>query len=972
MPFDLQAAMADLKAADEAGDTQKAKDIAAVINFQGRREAMQQQQQQQQQPQPAAHQTSPLHAVEGATLQGAGLGAISPELLTGAGAGMERLAPFTGEAKPVVAGIGGTLIASGELMRTHRVSAAIEGAFTGLVSESAGQTADSLGAGPAVSMGVRLVAGLTTPLLESAGKAVVSASRALEHVVLKRIGQPESISKMVEAAKANLTQGIASTQPQLEVHAALLKGIAQTRQAAEAAAQREIADASKVAATMQTSNPTEAQKIIQEAQKRAQAIRQDAEDRATALEKASGNKLKSADQVLATADRHLALTVGQPLEHTQIGQEIRNAAVSMHQNAITVKNATYQALEKVRDEAVQQREASGIQIKDAPGMKEFKTYLGTKLLNTAKGRKLAEGKADVTEAGIRAAYQKIYDALQPIKKQVGVNEAGNPTYQTFQPTFNAIDQVRRKLGDVAFGKEAEGYDALGQKLAKDAYDRLSKIQEWYAGPAQKQLQDSYAESMQGLSKFGTAAGKKLTAVDRMNAETFVKDPASIPGIYFTSKQGVRDLKELTGEATPAPVRSKAELEDAFQKQTGRTVAQAKVELAGVEMRNNIAAKEGKPAEPSPFTPAQLQMLKDHAALSKKSPFLFHGTTADRLAAIKQQGLQPGALQRQVGVSGERNISLAANEATAQGYAGRGGVVLRVKKDFKPQITGQDLLAGEGSYLTQTVIPPEALEIKVNGKWQSLKEGPLPQQERSLVDRMAFAYTSRQLQGRSAQQAANWLNKPQQTDWMAEIPGLQAAAHSYVRGLQGIEQRGAALTKESAFLAKEGTITREAGQTAAAKTITEGQAAAFKTIDQQKKDAIQAAESVIKSGFPAESVRNLLLKGSPQELETATKYLAGVPGGKTALEGAVRNILHDVPQGKFAQVWEERLKPAIDKGGLIPTAGRAKLEKDVQRVIKAYEPKYAVPLAQKMIMAALIASSTTATAFVRHALNHSQQ
>ena len=105
-------------------------------------------------------------------------------------------------------------------------------------------------------------------------------------------------------------------------------------------------------------------------------------------------------------------------------------------------------------------------------------------------------------------------------------------------------------------------------------------------------------------------------------------------------------------------------------------------------------------------------------------YLYHGTGETALENIAKEGLKPG---RHTG-----NISLSPNEAYAQNWAKGGitpqgkteGVMLRVNQDLlktkilpsKSGVKADQL----NELISKEVIPPEALEIFKDGKWQPLK------------------------------------------------------------------------------------------------------------------------------------------------------------------------------------------------------------------------------------------------------------
>jgi hypothetical protein len=185
---------------------------------------------------------------------------------------------------------------------------------------------------------------------------------------------------------------------------------------------------------------------------------------------------------------------------------------------------------------------------------------------------LTKKTAEVTEPGVESAYRKIYDAItnkrvmiegsaDDVAKYVAelkaagisVRQGTNPKtgepvfYREYKTSFDAMDDVRRKLGDAAFGKEAEGYEALGQKIAQEYYAKISNLQSKFAGEAHDVLQSEYEIASKLLAKFKTKAGAKATAIDRIDPEQFKTDAANLPGALFKSQQSVADAIALTGD-----------------------------------------------------------------------------------------------------------------------------------------------------------------------------------------------------------------------------------------------------------------------------------------------------------------------------------------------------------------------------------------------------------------------------------------
>jgi len=498
----------------------------------------------------ATQDHQPIPGVEGAkaiassTGLGAVLGAASPEIVSGVGAAMGFI-PGLQPAAPYVFGIG-------RAMRVERTAMALAGAVSGAVSETAGQATEALGGSEETANKVRFAAGLGSPLVGPVAKAIIApfvpkAAKTAWGAVQALAGQEgKATAAAIAQAKGKLSSDALSTAPQLDLHVALKQGVDADIKAADMAAGKVLSDAHAQAAKIAATDGKAAEQLITEAKQKAEALRNQAAVRAAVLDKATAGQLERAERVSKQAEGALH-KIGQPQEVSDIGKSIRGKVTAEQNAALQARDQQFQALKTQRDAVVQQKEASGKFVDQEPAMKELKEELSRKLLNTKSGRAAAQGKAEATESGVVGAYQKVYDAVANRRVQTGVNADGNPTYETFKTSFDALDHVRRKLGQVAKG-EAEGYEALGKGIANDLYHKISKIQKDYVGgDLQSRLQGVYREGSGSLTKFETATGKKLTAVDRVDPEVFSKDPAAIPGAYFKSQQGVKDLLELTGE-----------------------------------------------------------------------------------------------------------------------------------------------------------------------------------------------------------------------------------------------------------------------------------------------------------------------------------------------------------------------------------------------------------------------------------------
>jgi hypothetical protein len=237
--------------------------------------------------------------------------------------------------------------------------------------------------------------------------------------------------------------------------------------------------------------------------------------------------------------------IGQDVTHDTTGRALIGKVTPLYEKQLAERESAYIKQKAERDAVVQAKEQSGELLKNMPEYKALLSDLRNKLLIGKTAQQ--QTTAPVTEKGVLTAYQNIYDAVSGRRVMQGVDEFGNPNYKTFPTSFDALDDVRRKLGDVAFGKEAEGYTAIGTSIAKDFYRKISELQSKFAGESHDALQSGYEQASRLLDKYKGKAGAKFTATDRVDVSRLRADPEGIAKEFFSTPEKVRDLIELTGK-----------------------------------------------------------------------------------------------------------------------------------------------------------------------------------------------------------------------------------------------------------------------------------------------------------------------------------------------------------------------------------------------------------------------------------------
>jgi hypothetical protein len=463
------------------------------------------------------------------TALGGAAGIFTPEIAMGTGQVLERI-PY----KPAqMAGRAMQAAVPSLTGAKQRALGSATGAFSGASGETAGQLAELLGAPEPVVEGAR-VFGSLAPI-----EVITKAPKAALGFVGKSMGLPGSItalrSVMDDVGVSNLTGATKDL---------VLRRINDLRASPFTTdAQKKLYNVlAKDVQTMTGAAAQEAQAIERSGTREGL----EAQRRAKGFAGLSGEVTETKATILQRAKDSLRNLGDATRELSDVGRTLRDRIVARFDEQSLNRSNAYLEQKAIRDDAVRAKEDNGILVNSLPEFKTMISDLRSKLLIGQEARK--QTTAPVTEKGLLNAYNNIYEAVSGRRVMAGVNEQGNPVYKTYPSSFEALDAVRRKLGDVAFGKEVAGYEGLTRKVAEDYYIKLSNIQSKYAGEAQDVLQRDYEIASRLIDKFKTKAGAKATAMDRIDATKFATDDKALPGTFFNSRQSVADAIELVGDA----------------------------------------------------------------------------------------------------------------------------------------------------------------------------------------------------------------------------------------------------------------------------------------------------------------------------------------------------------------------------------------------------------------------------------------
>jgi hypothetical protein len=478
----------------------------------------------------------PLAAIGGAGAIGTVMGVAAPEILQGLSVATRGVPQLNA----VSTGLG---ILSQGARQAGRMPSALSGGVSGLSSETSGQVAEGMGYSQPVAEVARVVGGAVTPelaplalkLTKLTGTMVVPEKamfflRNIYDKVVQGKATPGELKLLADVQSDVMGDQVPGRAMQT-VGEAMKLGSAEAKAAGAARAAMLHSDAARVAQNARLAADAELAKVPGQ--------RADIQTQRAYLE-----TLK--DQA-RNAGLNTIGTIGENRPLATIGGELQNAAAKRQGELKTAASAAYTKTKTEVDDIVSGLETSGNTVTDLSSYK--------KLVDRLK----AELKPGVHSPDVARGYQKILDqitvpsrvgeapvAFQPVPGG-GVVSIKSPAKPPEKPTFQAIDDARRMLGEAFRGEADEGYKAIGNVAQKEFYGLVSQVQKDFAGDAQSRLLTQYADSRPGLEVFGSKAGTKLTGLDKGAMTQFASDPSKIPTAFFSTPKMFASLVEMVGD-----------------------------------------------------------------------------------------------------------------------------------------------------------------------------------------------------------------------------------------------------------------------------------------------------------------------------------------------------------------------------------------------------------------------------------------
>ena len=456
---------------------------------------------------------------------GAIFGALTPEIMKGAGK-VAGVFPQTRAFAPM-------LEVAGEAARGRRTAGAVAGGFAAGTGETAAQTVGMLGGGPVA----RETARLATEVLVPAGLVGAGRSLPITREFIKDItegGYKDATQRFADRLRGPAAREARTSQE--AVIGALEKEAAALRAEGKSVADQIIANAESEATRLAPTNAQRAAEIRQAARNEANNILADI-DRQIKFKRAALSRTRG---VIAEAERVPGGTralIGEPREATDVGTTLRDRITQVQGDRLAKREAQIVADKQAVSNEVTTKQSAGEYVSDRPEYKQLLDFLKVK---AGLGRQGIESPLQAErDPGTVNALKQVYEALQPRTVEA------DGVAKLLPPGFDAIDTVRRRLGEAFRNPTAEGYGAIGQGYARDLYKQLSTVLGEYS-PAKKQLISNYENLSRDLDVFKGGAGQKATAVERFDPDRFKTYASELPANYFANRESVKDLIELTG------------------------------------------------------------------------------------------------------------------------------------------------------------------------------------------------------------------------------------------------------------------------------------------------------------------------------------------------------------------------------------------------------------------------------------------
>jgi hypothetical protein len=537
----------------------------------------------------------------------AALGAVSPELFTGAG--------FVASAFPLTAPAAPFLLGTGQALRGQRLGQAGYGFLGGLMGESAGQVVEARGGTQGEAELARFLAGTFGPEiprqlggvggtiigrgLQAVGVPGAARTATIGQMLEREANQPGSMTAEQRAFIQRKIQEIRGGKSSLEAQKEVADMLSRGAQARVSQAEQEALNLERQANELLTSAQARAGQFDATAQQRISALQSQFENTALRLRDDANTRARSAveagrqranqimqevqaqspqvqqiaridaDQAIRQAQQQADQILANSQQRIARMREVRDRLRTTGQQRVEGAQFQVGAPKKISNIGQEIREGfttvldrlrqtrsdnAKLYSQEAFGEAFQKEAAGQSIANTKAAKNAVQelnvmlsnpvsGLAGVPEGTIRTQIKSLREVLSG-RRQIQ-SAVGQPIEQLTKPSFEQLEIIRRSLRDRASGLPAEGYDAIGQQMAGRFADLVEEVQKEFA-PKFSSFLTRYKEDSVPINRFANNLAKRITGKEEADFAQFKFDPASLADNVFASKQGVEQLVETVG------------------------------------------------------------------------------------------------------------------------------------------------------------------------------------------------------------------------------------------------------------------------------------------------------------------------------------------------------------------------------------------------------------------------------------------
>lgn len=442
--------------------------------------------------------------------------------------------------------------------------------------------------------------------------------------------------------------------------------------------------------------------------------------------------------------------IGQPLTETELGQAARAPAETQFNQFKKIRDTQMSGAKSGIFEVAKNLEKQGDAYQKTTAYAEAVKILNAMLVDPETK------KASITVPQLESQIKNVLAALKG-KKTFAINDAGEKIEIIIPGDFQSLEYLRRFLGDRASGVPAEGFDAIGQKMAGNLKQLVQNIQDEFVAKGNQskpwtEYLNKYREASIPINNYKSELGSRLLGKTEWDASQYSTDAAKLGSSIFESHGAVESYKALSGV-------SNEELE-----KLGRNFISNEIFNKGSSAKDLLKRYNDVLKFP-PFTGLQQDLsnlAKTEELSGKKAPELL-GAVRERAA----KGLK-AALRTEEPIS----------EILARGAKTRAAAVTEPRKGIEATIA-EGKKAGEKAIVSgekqaaklQAEIPKEERRLTQQARAEQKQVGKEAAAERGQITAAAKVESKESIDS-AKQQAKDAIAKAEQ---QASIPKDQADA-----------------------------------------------------------------------------------------------------------------------------------------------------------------------------------------------------